>query len=248
MDIANTPPGARSTSSVARSRRRIAGVALLAGSALTVALVPSIASTQQTEDGSTIYVDDLENGFQDWSWAETDTAWSGASVSGTSIRADLGPWGGLSLGRPAPLDVSDESAVQFSIHGGGADVVLRVQAMDGSYRAGPIVPITATRRRWSTFTIPLADLGITDRLGGIWWMEGTGTDPRPIQLDDVRLVSATPAVTTIPPTTIPPTTVPPTTIPPTTVPAITTTTVPPTTTATTVPTTTVPTTTIPPTT
>ncbi|MEO1060390.1 MAG: hypothetical protein AAFZ07_03150 [Actinomycetota bacterium] len=223
-----------------RSWRRAIGAAAIAASASTVAVVPATGSSDGAGDvGLDVYGDALADGFQDWSWASTDLASSEqVSAGSTSVRADLAPWGGLSLGRPAPVPGTGLDALRFDVHGGtNGDVTLRVVIMDAAHRAGPVRQVVVPGGTWTTVTIPLAELGSPEMIGGVWWQEGAGRDVAAIHVDEVRFVTDAPATTT---TTEPPPTTTTSAPPPTTT---TTTAPPPTTTTTTAP---PPTTTTPP--
>ncbi len=169
-------------------------LALTAIVAAAVGAVMTVATVSEAQEGpavTTIYDDALRSGFADWSWAATDLASTDEVASGSAaIGVDLGPWSGLSLGNSSRLAPPDGAELQFSVHGGANErVALNVVAMDAGFgAAGAGAPILVPGGQWTTYTIPLADLGASTSVGGFWWQEIGGTDPSPIYVDDVRLV------------------------------------------------------------
>ncbi|MEM9891856.1 MAG: hypothetical protein AAF962_13405 [Actinomycetota bacterium] len=207
-------------------RRRLLPLAIAA--LLVGGVVMAFTSAAQSAPADIVVYDDaVGEGFADWSWAEVDLAATGQVAEGiTAIEVDMAPWGGLSLGHYENVTPADGAVLRFAVHGGAnGSVTLNVVAMSGSFAAaGGGQRVEAPGNRWTTFEIPLADLGVTGAVGGFWWQTQGQADPAPIFIDDVRIVSADapeppPPATTAPPTTVPTTTAPPTTAPPTTAPA-----------------------------
>lgn len=141
-------------------------------------------------DEVVLYDDALGDGFADWSWSPTDLASTQFVTQGTTaIRADLTPWGALSLGTDAPVALPSGGTLRFSVHGGeNTSATLRIVAMNETFQpAGPAVTVTAPGGQWTTAAIPLADLGDPTTLGGIWWQDASGTNPAAIHVDDIRI-------------------------------------------------------------
>ncbi|MBL8328181.1 MAG: glycoside hydrolase family 9 protein [Rubrivivax sp.] len=129
-------------------------------------LARSMASATAT--GATpqvgMYADSLAAGWQDWSWnaqrnfANTSPVRSGAR----SIRADIGPWGGLSLWRSAgPLALTDASVIRFWVYNDAAtSTVLRVLAHPDD---GPEPTLNAQfsvpSRVWTEVALPRGQVG-----------------------------------------------------------------------------------------
>ncbi len=203
-------------------RRSAAGLILLAAATVAVITALTTATTAQTTD-TILYDDALAEGYEDWSWGDIDlTSTEQVETGSAAIRADLGPWGGLSLGRyPAPAAPGGPTALQFSANGGTNDsVTLQVVVMDGQYEAGPAFTLEVPGGRWTTFTVPLETLGSPSAIGGFWWQARGDNDPEPIFFDDIRLTQideAAPTTTLPTPTTTEPTTTEPTTTEPPTV-------------------------------
>ena len=126
----------------------IAAALVAAASALPQAVGRAEAAVPTT----ILYDDALADGVQNWSWASVDLASTDPVRSGgRAIAVDLAPWGGLSLGIPATLDVSPGATLVFDVHpGSNGDVALRVVTMNADFSAGPTVhlvhrPASATR-------------------------------------------------------------------------------------------------------
>ncbi|MEM9038168.1 MAG: hypothetical protein AAGD18_26500 [Actinomycetota bacterium] len=201
----SSPPDPPTT----RSWRRTIGAAAIATTAATAALGLSVmTSLADDADGITVYDDGLDGRFQDWSWGATDLASTELVSGGTSaIRADLAPWGGLSLGAPGTIDVPDDAVLNFDVHPGTNDgLLLRVVAMDDRFLAGDVVTIDVPAGGWTTVTIPVDQLTASPAVGGIWWQEGGGIDIAPFHVDEIEIGAPAAPTTTAPPTTAPPTT------------------------------------------
>ncbi|MEL6984615.1 MAG: glycoside hydrolase family 44 protein, partial [Actinomycetota bacterium] len=158
-------------------------VALLTIAAGLVAVSDSVQAAQS----ELIYDDAIGHGFQDWSWGNVDAA-SDAEVhrGSAAIAADLGPWEGVYLARPNPTGLNPEAVLEFWLHGGdGPADPIEVALVDGAHQAGTTVVITPTPGQWTNHRIPVADFGLADRLGGVWWMNATGSTRPTIHLDDV---------------------------------------------------------------
>jgi len=174
-------------------RRAAAGAALVMGmaSAVWAQNVP-------------VYMNGLENGWQNWSWCTTDFANTQYLLSSgkDSIKATItGAWQGLYFGLDIPIPTQYFSSVQFYINGGPtAGRQLNFQAVvDGvgktalnlnNYIPGGQVPAKA----WKLVTIPFAAMGLSssDQLGGFWLQDSSGGAQPAFWVGNVNLVSLAP--------------------------------------------------------
>ena len=149
----------------------------------------------------TIYGDSLVNGWQNWSWATTDTASTGTVHAGAnSIAVTASAWSALALHHDA-MDTTGYSSVTFWINGGSVGgQTLRVSALlnDVAQTAVVVGPLQANT--WQKVVVSLASLGVDNRAGltGFWLQEGTGVAQPTFFVDDVALsVSGVPVLTAI---------------------------------------------------
>ena len=161
-------------------------VAVAAGLAVAAGSVDAAGPTE-------IYADELSPDYQNWSWAEVDLA-STAEVhrGSTAIRADLGPWEGLYLARPSSVDLADDGVLEFWLHGGdGPALPIRVVLVDGAHQGATPIEIEPVPGTWTRYRLPVADVGLEDSFGGVWWQNGSDQARPSIHLDDISLTGAT---------------------------------------------------------
>ena len=180
------PPMNRARRWTRRALFSATGVVIAASA---VVVVPGASG--QAADG-VVFDDALGEGFANWSWsgASVDVSSTAQVASGVaSLGVDLGPYSAVSLGSNAGSLAPAGGELVFSAHGGeNESVSLRVVMMGGAFQAGTVVPIEVPGGKWTEYSIPLADLGGAETVGGFWWQEARGQDPSTFFLDDVRVV------------------------------------------------------------
>ncbi|HWA85880.1 MAG TPA: alpha-L-arabinofuranosidase [Opitutus sp.] len=146
-----------------------------------------------------IYDDSLVNGWQNWSWAATDTASTAAVHSGANaIAVTASAWSALYLHHD-PIDTHGYENFVFWINGGPTGgQFLRVSALLGDSAQPSTVtvgPLAASV--WQQIIIPLSALGAAGQtnLTGLWIQENTGTDQPTFYVDDLVLTAAPPPAT-----------------------------------------------------
>lgn len=149
-----------------------------------------------------IYDDALENGYQDWGWADHDYANTTPVHAGTnSIRVTYGNnWEGLWMVNPgAGVNTSGYTALRFAIHGGtaggqsievkagaGQDYPTNVVQLSTYLSGGPVA------NAWRVVTIPLSALNLQDAtLGNVAFQSAVESSQPTFYLDDIRLVAGT---------------------------------------------------------
>ncbi|MBZ4421164.1 polysaccharide deacetylase family protein [Myxococcus sp. RHST-1-4] len=145
--------------------------------------------------GLPIYVDGLESGFDNWSWATHSLSETGVVHAGsTSISFEPDGWAGLMF-HHSGVDLSLYQSVELWVHGGttGGQAV-RLVLHDGGQTLGSIGldaalggPIAAGT--WQKVTIPLANLGVTSgTLVDLYFQDDSGADQGTVYLDDITLI------------------------------------------------------------
>jgi peptidoglycan/xylan/chitin deacetylase (PgdA/CDA1 family) len=145
--------------------------------------------------GLPIYVDGLDSGFANWSWATHSLDETGVVHGGTSaISFEPDGWGGLMF-HHSGVDLSQYQSLELWVHGGATGgQAVQVMLHDGVQSLGAITldaalgaPIAAGT--WQKVTIPLSSLGIqSGTLVDLYVMDGSGGDQDTVYLDDISLI------------------------------------------------------------
>jgi hypothetical protein len=161
-----------------------------------------------------VYADVLGLGWEDWSWdsavrvASTQHAHDGT----VSIRAELEPWGALSLQYPSGFSTSPYQWIEFYIYVGDNplrhlslvfngnsdnDLLPRLPIDDPDYLAGG----EYIANRWQRVRIPLAEAGGADTvIWGINITDASGDGQEPFWVDGIRFLGSTPVPSQAPAT------------------------------------------------
>jgi len=103
----------------------------------------------------TVFTDQLDNGFESWSWGGTFTASSEALITGSKgMKAAYDPggaWGGMQLGNNGSIDITGRKYFTFWVK--GADVEKNVQFW---INWGNLKVITVPAEKWTYFKFELA--------------------------------------------------------------------------------------------
>lgn len=157
------------------------------------------AATGQAQTNFSIYSDQLDNGFQNWSWNAGDYNFANAAPvhSGSnSIAFTGGAWEAISFEHsafnPAPF-----TNLNFWINSGGNGgqiIQIYMQYGDSSAAAYPLPALPATTN-WQQFIIPFDALniaGVTNLYRINFQLTSAGT-ANPFYLDDVNLTAVPPS-------------------------------------------------------
>lgn len=140
-----------------------------------------------------VYTEQLDNGWQNWSWATVNT--SNASPTHGGVRsisvASTGGGQALYLHHNAMSTIGYQS-LTFWIHGGSSGgQLLQVQATlnGGSIPAYPLPSLAANT--WTKVVVPLKGLGVrgANNFDGFWIQDRSGVAQSTYYIDDVSLVS-----------------------------------------------------------
>jgi len=146
-----------------------------------------------------VYSDQLNNGFQNWSWNSGNYNFANTTPvhSGTESIAFTGPaWAGISFEHddfnPAPF-----TSLNFWINSGGTGgQVVEIYLQYGNNSATPyLLPALPATSAWQQFIIPFTTLNVTNitnlfRINFV--LTDTGTI-KPFYLDDVNLTAVAPS-------------------------------------------------------
>ncbi|MCJ7513935.1 MAG: hypothetical protein MUO23_13350 [Anaerolineales bacterium] len=175
--------------------------------------------TTDDSNQAVVYRDALALGWEDWSWDSSiqlaSTQHAHASDGTVSIRAELEPWGALSLQYPSGFHTSPYQWIEFYIYVGentlrrlsfvfngnsDNDLLPRVSIDDPRYIAGG----TYIANRWQRVRIPLADTGGSETvIWGININDASGDGQEPFWVDGIRFLASTPLATPGPEAALP---------------------------------------------
>ncbi|KAA0252292.1 MAG: hypothetical protein EDX89_19085 [Acidobacteria bacterium] len=144
----------------------------------------------------TVYDDQLQNGFSDWSWATRSLAQTGVVHSGTAaISWEPDDWEGLFLHRDAGISTTAYDTLELWVHGGpGGGQNVSVALILGGSVAGTAQPLAGfvtggaiPAGAWAKAVVPFASLGVTPgtQVDGFWLQDGSGGDQATVYVDDV---------------------------------------------------------------
>lgn len=155
----------------------------------------SFSSLAQAQTNQAIYTDSLQNGWENWSWAQTNFNNATPSRSGTSISVTVGAWQALYF-HHAAFPTSGYVSLQFWIHGGASGGQrLQVQATVNNAPQAAFALPQLTANSWQQVTIPLSSLGVGASgsiMDGFWIQDLTGAAQPVFYVDDVQLVVGAP--------------------------------------------------------
>lgn len=144
--------------------------------------------------GYFLYDDQLQNGYQNWSWAKVTLADQTKVKSGrNAIKVVFSAWGALWLNNPNSVKASDFKTLKFWVYG-GEDNDKKIKVFyrakdDGSPSGNTGVTLTIKAKVWTEVVLNVSDLGNEADLKGILFQEfgNEGDQIDPVYFDDIRL-------------------------------------------------------------
>jgi len=115
-----------------------------------------------------VYDDELKNGFQNTSWAETQM--SVPAGGGKAIRVEGDPWSALMLRRDA-FSTEGYTKLTFLINGGkDGEQPLMVRALAEGKPIDSTYIVKPKAKTWAVVEVPLKDINAVGKtIDGIWW-------------------------------------------------------------------------------
>jgi alpha-L-arabinofuranosidase len=154
-----------------------------------------IATLTDARADQSIYSDQLDSGWENWSWASVNLSNTSPVNGGTrSAAVTTAPWQAIYL-HHSSFDTTSFQTLRFWIHGGavGGQRVQVQGILSGAAQPGvQLAPLTAGS--WRLVEISLSSLGVADKpnFDGFWIQDITGTSQPTWYLDDAALISIPP--------------------------------------------------------
>lgn len=154
-------------------------------------------SSSALETRYTLYSDNLDEGWSNWSWSSTINPHHGDTISGAHSLSFLSePWGGLYIHANQPLPADDVTHLQFLIKPHSSEQKYRIfvadqnnSFIDNSFDLQS-TPAEQLQNGWRKYTIPLAELNASGKIiSGIIMQEGSGLGGVNTLIDDIKLLS-----------------------------------------------------------
>ena len=146
-------------------------------------------TSARAQTGQTVYGDSLQNGWENWSWANVNLNNSSPVHGGTaSVSVNAGAWQAFYL-HHATFSTAGYTTLSFWIHGGsqGGQKLLVQATVAGAPQAAVELPALAANT-WQEVTIPLSSLGVANgNMDGFWIQDRTGAAQPVFYLDDISL-------------------------------------------------------------
>lgn len=157
---------------------------------LALALLPILAQADQS-----IYSDELDSGWANWSWASVafdNTAYHHGGAK--SIAVTAGPYQAIFLHHD-PINAANFDSISFWVNGGpvGGQSLLLQATLSSTAQPGYFLPAIPANT-WTHFTVPLSALHVAGQpnFDGFWLQDTTGLTSPTYYLDDLSLTEPAP--------------------------------------------------------
>ncbi len=158
----------------------------------------ALARSATAQASQQIYTDSLQNGWNNWSWAQTNLASTAYVHSGSaSIQVTYtGAWQAIYLDCPA-TNTANYTKLTFWINGGptaGRNLVIAGIINNNSQGSFPLNQFIAggnvAANSWQLVTVPLSAIGLgkTGAMTGFWIQDNSGGAQPAFYIDDITLV------------------------------------------------------------
>lgn len=152
------------------------------------ALALSFPLAAQSTDKGAIYGTQLENGWQDWSWAKTER---GIEIEGSTrrlIRVEAAGYQALYLHHD-PITLTGFSKLRFLLQGSKAGGKVKVSALSAGKAVNDGATLDLKSDGWTDVQLPLDRLGATDKpIDGFWIQNAGGETLAPFYVAEVKLL------------------------------------------------------------
>ena len=135
-----------------------------------------------------IYIDDLSEDWQNWSW-ETEIDFSNSfAESGQSIMATFqSEYAGIYISAPEQIRTGEFNQIEFSIHGGTGGHNLTVNALDADRTFLYAFRLQPTGDAWQRYVLSLDEVGDPSYLTGFVLQNDNGVVGEELYLDNIIL-------------------------------------------------------------
>jgi hypothetical protein len=134
-----------------------------------------------------IYDTALASGWQNWSWAKAELSVELAGSARKPIRVVAGPYEALYL-HHEPFSTTGFKMLTLLIQGSAPDGQVRIHGLIDGKVASDGYPVKIGNAGWTQVKVPLATLGVEDKLAnGFWVQNATGTPLPKFFVTDIKL-------------------------------------------------------------
>jgi hypothetical protein len=134
-----------------------------------------------------IYDTALAEGWQNWSWAKAELSVELNGSTRKPIRVEAGAWQALYLHHEA-FSTAGFKLLTLLIQGSAPDGVVRVHGLIDGKVASEGYPVKLSNTGWTQVKVPLATLGVDDKMtDGFWVQNATGAPLPKFFVTDIKL-------------------------------------------------------------
>ncbi|MEZ5427098.1 MAG: glycoside hydrolase family 44 protein [Pyrinomonadaceae bacterium] len=152
----------------------------------------SVVRAQQSEP---VYTDSLQNGWENWSWAQVNLSNANPAHGGSaSASVTPGAWQAFYL-HHASFSTSNYTAVSFWVNGGTVGgQLLQINATTGGNPLAAVNLSPLAANSWQQVTVQLSALGLGAgaMMDGFWIQDRTGGAQPVFYIDDISLIGGDP--------------------------------------------------------
>ncbi len=148
---------------------------------LAAALAMNLAASAQDQAATKeqiIYDTALADGWQNWSWAKTELSIELNGSPRKPIRIEAGAWEALYL-HHEPFSTAGFKMLTLLIQGSAPDGQVRIHGLIDGKVASEGHPVKIGNSGWTLVKVPLATLGVEDKLADGFWVQNATGAPLP---------------------------------------------------------------------
>lgn len=163
---------------------------------LTILLLALATAANLRAANSDVYLDALQSGWENWSWAQTAPASSPVHGGTKSLAVTADAWEAAYF-HHGSVDATLYTNLTFWIHGGAAGgQLLLVQGISAGAARDSVNLPPLTANTWQQVTVSLAQLGVASdpAFDGFWIQDRSGRTQPVFYLDDIAFITGAPPV------------------------------------------------------